>query len=134
MSVKLSDEIKAMIQKNGKFSFATASKKGVPNVVPVGMLFLRDEQIWVVDNYMDKTLANLKENPIASFFLWNPDDKESYQIKGKVTIENSGKDYEEAVMIAHQKRETFPAKNLLKMDICAVYYTTPGDKAGKKVE
>ena len=134
MSFILTDNIKELISKQGVFSFATSSKTGVPNVVPIGMLMLRDDgSIWVIDNFMNKTLANLKENPIASFFLWNPETKDSFQIKGKVEIICSGPEYEEAKIIAHKKKETLPAKNLLKFNVCDVYYTTPGPNAGKKI-
>jgi len=132
---KLTDEMKTILKKMRFVSLATASKDGTPNVVPIGMLILQpdDETIWVVDNYMNKTVSNLKSNPKASFFIWDPEFSNSYQIKGTVTIENSGSDYEKAVKYAHEKRETFPAKNLLKMKIADIYYVTPGPKAGQKL-
>jgi predicted pyridoxine 5'-phosphate oxidase superfamily flavin-nucleotide-binding protein len=133
--VKLNDDIKKVLATVKIHSFATASKAGVPNVVPIGMLFLQpdDETVWIVDNFFDKTLANLKENPKASFYVWSPDGADGYQIKGSVTIENSGADYEKAVDIAHKKRETLPAKNLIKLKITDLFYVTSGPKAGKRV-
>lgn len=132
---KLNSEMVSELKKMKIFSLATASKAGVPNVVPIGMLVLQDdnETVWIVDNFMQKTLANVKENPIASFFVWNPESKESYQIKGKITIESSGKDYEAAKEFAHQKKKELPAKNLLKMKITEVYSVQPGPTAGKKL-
>jgi Predicted flavin-nucleotide-binding protein structurally related to pyridoxine 5''-phosphate oxidase len=114
---------------------ATSSKDGIPNVVPLGMVILQadGETIWAVDNFMNKTLANVKENPKAAIVVFNPDGKESYQIKGSVTVENSGKDYEAAVKFAHEKRETLPAKNLLKIKITDIFYVSPGPNAGKRV-
>lgn len=123
------------MKKQGVFALATASKDGVPNVVPVGMLFMgEDGNIWVVDNFLKKTLRNLKENPVAAFYIWNPESKESYQVKGTITIENSGADYEKAVAFAHSKKETLPAKSLVKMKVSEVYYVTPGPHAGDMVE
>lgn len=131
----LTDEMIEVMKTMKPISFATASKDGVPNVVPVGMMFVADDGcIWLVDNYLCKTLANLRENPRAAFYIWNPDSKESWQVKGSVSIENSGADYEKAVAFAHSKKETFPAKNLVKMAVTDVYYVTPGDHAGKKIE
>jgi len=130
MTPEMLEELKA----TGTISFATASKDGIPNVVPVRMLFMgEDGNIWLVDNYLGKTLANLKENPKAAFFITAKDFPESYQIKGTVTIENSGADYEKAVAFAHSKKETFPAKNLIKMKVEDIFYVTPGDHAGKKL-
>ncbi len=127
--------IPGMIQEEMKkqrvFALATASKDGVPNVVPVGMLFIgEDGKVWLVDNYLKKTLGNIRENPAVSFYVWNPEAKESYQIKGKASVVSSGPDYEKAVAFAHSKRESFPAKNLIKIEPEEIYYVTPGDHAG----
>ena len=133
--VKLSPEIEAEMKKQGVFALATASKEGIPNVVPVGMLFVgEDGMVWLVDNFLKKTLKNLQENPVVSFYVWNPEAKESYQVKGKATVVSSGPDYEKAVAIAHAKKETLPAKNLVKIEPAEVYYTTPGPHAGNIVE
>ncbi len=116
------------------FSLATSSADGIPNVVPVGFLFEgRDGSIWVIDNYMKKTLANVRENPKASFYIWQEGAKESYQVKCSVTVETSGEDYELAKEIAHKKREEFPAKTLLKLKPEEVYSVTPGPGAGRKL-
>ncbi|MFA5453541.1 MAG: pyridoxamine 5'-phosphate oxidase family protein [Candidatus Methanomethylophilaceae archaeon] len=133
--VKLNDEMIKEIGKMKLFMFATASKSGIPNVIPVGMLFLQpdNETVWIVDNFMKKTLANIKENPKASFVIWNPDGTSSYQVKGSLKIENTGTDYEKAVDIAHNKRKELPAKNLIKMRITEVYSVTPGPNAGSKL-
>lgn len=133
--VKLSDDMVNEMGKMKKFMLATASKSGVPNVVPIGMLFLQSdkETVWIIDNYMKKTLANMKENPMASFVIWNPDGTGSYQVKGSLKIENTGADYEKAVDIAHNKRKELPAKNLVKMKITEVYSVAPGPDAGSKL-
>ncbi|MDR1404256.1 MAG: pyridoxamine 5'-phosphate oxidase family protein [Candidatus Methanoplasma sp.] len=132
---KITDDMKAIFGNAGIYSFATASKDGIPNVVPIGMLIPQPdgETVWVVDNFMDKTISNVKENPNAAFYIWDPKSADSYQIKGTVTVENSGDDYEKTVKYAHERKETLPAKNLLKMKITDIYYVTPGPKAGKKV-
>lgn len=130
LTAEMLEEMKA----TGIISFATASKDGTPNVVPVGFLFQgEDGNIWVIDNYFNKTLSNLRENPKAAFYIWSRDFKESYQIKGTVTIENSGADYEKAVALAHSKNEIYPAKNLIKMKVEEIFYVTPGDHAGNKL-
>lgn len=117
------------------FSVATASKDGVPNVVPVGMLFPgEDGKIWIIDNFFGKTLANMQENPRASFYLWSPEYKEGcWQVKGCLEVLDSGEDYEKAVTIAHSRMETAPAKHLIKMSVDEVFSVAPGPDAGKKV-
>ncbi len=131
---KLSSEIIENIEKQGIFALATASKNGIPNVVPVGMLKVHDENtIWVVDNFFGKTLANIQENPIVSFYVWNPECKAPVQVKGNAEVVNSGADYEEAYAFAKAKKETLPAKNLIRITVSEVYSVAPGPDAGKKL-
>lgn len=132
---ELTPEMKECMKAMRIFSLATASKDGVPNVIPVGMLFPgEDGKIWIIDNFFDKTIANMKENPKASFFLWSPEYKGGcWQVKGSLEILDSGSDYEKAVTIAHSRMETAPAKHLVKMCIEDVYNVAPGPDAGKKV-
>ena len=132
---KLTPEILEQMKKQKVYSVATASKDGVPNVVPVGMLIPQEDgSVWIIDNYFDKTLANMQENPKAAFYVWNPECTESWQIKGSLSIENSGPDYEAGAVYAKLINEKLPAKNLVKMTVDEVYYVTPGDHAGQKVE
>lgn len=135
MAIKgMSKEVQEAMEKQKIFPLATASKDGVPNVVPIGLIFEgKDGNIWVVDNYMDKTLSNVRENPKASFYIWEQGFKQSYQVKCSVIVEDTGDDYRSAVDFAHKKKETFPAKTLLKLVVEDVYYVTPGENAGKKL-
>lgn len=132
---KLTQDILDQMKNQKVYALATASKDGVPNVVPVGMLIPKEDGIiWIIDNYFGKTIANMEENPKAAFYVWNPECKESWQVKGTLSIEDSGADYEAAVAFAHSIKEIFPAKHLVKMTVDEVYYVTPGDHAGKKIE
>lgn len=132
---KLTQDILDQMKNQKVYALATASKDGVPNVVPVGMLIPKENgTIWIIDNYFGKTIANMEENPKAAFYVWNPECKESWQVKGTLSIEDSGADYEAAVAFAHSIKEIFPAKHLVKMTVDEIYYVTPGDHAGKKIE
>ena len=132
---KLTQDILDQMKNQKVYALATASKDGVPNVVPVGMLIPKEDgTIWIIDNYFGKTIANMEENPKAAFYVWNPECKESWQVKGTLSIEDSGADYEAAVAFAHSIKEIFPAKHLVKMTVDEVYYVTPGDHVGKKIE
>ena len=132
--VKFDEKIKSEFLKLKTIYLATASKAGVPNVVPLGALFLiDDETLWIVDNFLKKTLANIKENPVASFDIWNPDGDMSYQVKCDAVYENSGADYEKARNMMHQKRADLPAKGLVKLKFKEVYQVKPGPGAGDKL-
>ena len=132
---KLTPEILEQMKKQKVYSVATASKDGVPNVVPVGMLIPKEDgTVWIIDNYFGKTIANMKENPRAAFYVWNPECKESWQIKGSLKVEDSGADYEAAVAFAHSTTDISPAKHRVKMTVDEFYDVTPGDPAAKPVE
>ena len=129
--VKFDADMKSEFQKLKTIYLATASKKGVPNVVPIGAMFLiDDETLWVIDNFMKKTMENVKENPVASFDIWNPDGTMSWQVKCDVRYENSGAEYEKARDMMHQKRADLPAKGLLKLTFKEIYQVKPGPGAG----
>lgn len=114
--------------------FATASKDGVPNVVPVGMIWIEnDREIWIVDNFLNKTLANIRENPVGSVYLIGG-GKECLQVKGGIRYLTAGPDYDKARAFAKSKNEAFPAKGLVKLAVTDVYDTTSGPGAGRRYE
>lgn len=131
---KLTPEMAEIFRSNKTLMFATASKSGVPNVAPMGMVILQEdlETIWIVDNYMNKTLANLQENPVAAISVVKPESADSFEIKGDVIIENGTPDHQKAIEFAHSISDRFPAKNLIKIMIKEVYNETPGPGAGAK--
>jgi hypothetical protein len=132
--VKLDEKMKEDFSKIKIFPFATASKDGVPNVVPIGFCKLMDDEtIWVADNYFDKTLSNLQENPKASIFVWNTETNGCYQIKGDVEIKSSGEDYNRMYKMVKEMGDKYPAKHLVEMKITNVYECKSGPDAGKKL-
>ena len=77
---KLTTEMKEAFSKMKIFPVATASKNGTPNVIPIGIVELvDDETIWITDNFMNKTLDNLKANPKIAFYVWGPEIKGCFQ-------------------------------------------------------
>lgn len=132
--VALNDEIKAAMTTIKAFPVATSSKDGVPNVVPIGFVELvDDETIWIADNFMNKTLANVRENPKVSLFVYGPETKGCYQIKGDVELKTSGPDFEKMQETVRSKMAKAPAKGLLVVTITDVYTCLPGPNAGEKI-
>ncbi|MCD4800946.1 MAG: pyridoxamine 5'-phosphate oxidase family protein [Methanococcoides sp.] len=125
--VTLTEEMKAAFNTIQIFPVATASKEGVPNVVPIGVISLVDDStIWIADNFMNKTLSNIIENPKVSIYVWGPETKGSFQIKGDVELKTSGPEFEKI-------KEKSPAKGLLVMKITDVYDCSPSPNAGGKL-
>jgi hypothetical protein len=132
--VKLTLEMKEVFAKQKIFAAATASKSGIPNVAPIGTVqLITDDTIWIGDNYMVKTLANVRENPHLALYIWDPEKRRCFQIKGTVTIKTSGPDYEKIKAQIKKKGSHYPAKGLLIVTITEVYECTPGSLAGEKI-
>jgi predicted pyridoxine 5'-phosphate oxidase superfamily flavin-nucleotide-binding protein len=133
--VTLTAEMIEVFAKNKPYAIATASKSGIPNVAPMSTVqIVADDTIWIGDNYMVKTLANVKENPHLALYIWDPEKKRCFQIKGTVTVKTSGPDYEKIKAQIKAKGPHYPAKGLLIVKVTEVFDCTPGPNAGKKVE
>lgn len=132
--VKLAEEMKIAFSKVKIYPVATASKDGIPNVVPMGFCRLMDDEtIWIADNFMLKTLANLKENPNVAIYVWGPDTGGCFQIKGKADLIDSGEKFEKMRSIVHESKPGLPAKTLIEIKITEVFQCSPGPGAGKKL-
>ncbi|MCL7476116.1 MAG: pyridoxamine 5'-phosphate oxidase family protein [Methanosarcinales archaeon] len=130
--VKLSTEVKEVIQKQKPLPIATADKTGKPNVIFVGMWkFIDDETIMIVDNFLKKTADNLKANPKLSLVAYDAESKKSYQVKGSVDYLEKGAMYDEAQAMALSKK--LPGKAVLIFHVEEVYDSVYGPNAGKKI-
>lgn len=132
--VKLSEEMKTAFLKVKIFPVATASKDGTPNVVPIGFCQLvDDETVWIVDNFMLKSLENLKENPNIAIYVWGPDTGGCFQIKGKANVIYSGEKFEKMRSTVSAANPSLPAKTLIEVKITEVFQCAPGPSAGQKL-
>jgi uncharacterized protein len=132
--VKLTAEMKETFGKMKVFPVATATKDGTPNVIPLGIAELvSDDTVWFVDNFMNKTLSNLRVNPKIAFYLWGPEIKGCYQIKGVAAIKTSGKEYDEMKAKINLKNPALPARSLVIVKITEIFECKPGPTAGVKI-
>ena len=130
--VKLTQEIKDTIVLGTVYFFATSSKAGVPNVVPIKALkVLDDETILVSDQFFGKTLKNLEENPQVAISYWT--DKGGYQIKGKTAVHKGDKVFEDDVAWVHSFAPNAKPKSAVVVKITDVYQVKSGPDAGKKL-
>jgi hypothetical protein len=126
--------MKELFAKIKLFPVATASKKGLPNVTPIAFVqLIRDDTIWIADNFMQKTLANVRENPHIAVYLYDAESKKCLQVKGTVDVRVSGEDYEKMKKMVQEKKPGLPAKSLLIVKITEVWECMPGPSAGKKI-
>jgi hypothetical protein len=130
--VRLTAEIKEALAATKTAYFATAAKDGTPNAVPIGAYKLLDDETMLISNqYFNKTLANMKENPKVALTFWG--EKGGFQIKGTVTIHTSGKIFTEDVAWVKSLKPTLEPKAAVIMKITGVYIIKPGPDAGTKI-
>jgi predicted pyridoxine 5'-phosphate oxidase superfamily flavin-nucleotide-binding protein len=133
---KLNQRMKEIFEKQKPIVLATATKDGIPNVVPVGMKkIIDDETILISDQYLNKTLKNIQANPRVAITVW--DEIEGYQIKGTVTVETSGPLFEETVRWAEERGKSISTplkpKGALILKIMEIYSVSPGPNAGIRI-
>jgi predicted pyridoxine 5'-phosphate oxidase superfamily flavin-nucleotide-binding protein len=112
---------------------ATVSDAGVPNVVPVGALMVKDpETILIGDNFFKKTAENVRR-PNCHVAVTSWIDREGYQVKGTGNYVTDGPDYEMMKQYIKAINEILPAKGCLVMKVTEVFDVAPGPSAGEKI-
>ena len=133
---KLNQRMKEILEKQKPIVLATATEDGIPNVVPVGMKkIIDDETILISDQYLNKTRKNIEANPRVAITVW--DEIEGYQIKGTVTIETSGPLFEETARWVEERGKSLnqhlKSKGALILKITEIYSVSPGADAGMRI-
>jgi uncharacterized protein len=133
---KMTERMKELFNKVRPVVLSTASIDGIPNAVPVGAKkIIDDETILISDQFLNKTLANMKANPHVAVTYW--EGREGYQLKGTVTIETKGKRFEETAQWIEEmsNKAGFPlkSKGVIILKIEEIFGIAPGPGAGKKL-
>lgn len=129
---KVTDEIKESLKTTKIAYLATATKDGVPNVVPIAAVkFLDDETLLISDQYFGKTLNNLKENPKIALTWWG--NKDGFQIKADIAIHTDDDMFREDVQWVKSIKDTLNPKSAIVAKITAVYAVKSGANAGKQI-
>ena len=128
------DELKQQIAKVGVCHLITASKTGVPNAAPMGGLWIMDnDTIWIANNFMNKTAANVRENPQAALLVWSREIGNCIQLKGTATLESGTPEHAKMMEMMDAKKPGLPKKELLKLTVKEMYTCMPGPNAGAKI-
>lgn len=104
-------------------ALATYGPLGI-NVVPVSMIKVNDDSIWLFDFFMNKTIANIKSSPEVSLTAWS--DMIGVQIKATTLYVTSGDDFDTAVTWVKTQNPNRVVKGLLILQPTAVFDISPG--------
>ncbi len=133
---EVTQEMKDVIEKTRGWAFATSTKDGMPNVVPIHFVrLISDDEVMFVDVFMKKTAENIKQNPNVALSVWDWDatPRKGYQFKGEARIETSGKLFEEGVSLVKAEKPELEVKGVVIVKVKSIYITSPGPDAGKEV-
>jgi predicted pyridoxine 5'-phosphate oxidase superfamily flavin-nucleotide-binding protein len=133
---KMTKPMQELLNKVPIAILATATPDGIPNAVPIGAKKIIDNQtVLISDQLFNKTLANMKANPRVSLMYW--EGNEGYQIKGPVTIETTGRRFEETARWIKEMGEKmglpFRSKGAVILQVEEIYAIGPGPIAGKRL-
>src|SRR4030043_2229100 len=88
MTKNISKQLRRMIEQN-PLALATVDKKGKPYVIAVAFVKIKDNKIIITNNYMEKTINNLKNCFNVSLVGWDKSWK-GYNIQGKAKYFDKG--------------------------------------------
>jgi hypothetical protein len=94
------EELKPGLQGVFPSTIATCSPDGIPNVSYVSQVYDYDENhVALSDQFFNKTIKNVRANPLASVLLTHPETMESYVLEVEYKhSENEGPFFEEMEM------------------------------------
>ena len=96
----------------------TVSPDGLPNAIYVGVAGLYDRStFFVANNYFQKTLTNILAGSPASL-LFITKEKKAFQIKGSITLQDSGPIFDEMKRINPEK---YPGHSAAVLRVEAVF-------------
>jgi predicted pyridoxine 5'-phosphate oxidase superfamily flavin-nucleotide-binding protein len=129
----ITDEMKDVAAKTRMFAIATSSPDGVPNVVPITFARIISDDEWLLmDNFMEKTEANLKANPRVAISCWDVNwqtmEARGYQFKGEARFETSGKLFEEGCEWVKKLLPNVQSKAAVIVKVTEIYDLEPHAK------
>ena len=101
-NVKLSQKEIDFLRSNELCRFATASRKGMPHVVPVSYIWDQD-YAYIVTDYGTRKLKNLRENPHAAILVDSAGTQKLLMISGPVEIIEKGEEYRRLYKLFYSK-------------------------------
>jgi uncharacterized pyridoxamine 5'-phosphate oxidase family protein len=84
--VKIPNEIKEFIEKQGIFAVGTMGVNNLPNVSPRIFFRVDEDVIYWLDFFKHKSYKNIQANPWVTISVFNKDDLKGFQFRGIVSF------------------------------------------------
>ena len=129
----ITEEIKNLFKAQDIAALGTCGE-GKPNVIAVYWKHIPDDQtIWLLDNYMNKTLENLRGNPNVCVSIWDAQNDEGYELKGTATYHSEGETFEKAKAWIQSINPEKNPKGVVEVKVEEVFTLKPGPEAGTPI-
>lgn len=104
-------------------AFATTGPAGL-NVVPVSLIKVNTDTVWLFDFFMDKTKQNLQAEPTVSLVAWR--EMTGIQLKANASYHTTGPDFEAAVAWVKTQNPDRVVQGLIVLTPTALFDISPG--------
>lgn len=94
------------------------------NVIPVSMIKVNDDTIWLFDFFMDKTAQNLRTNTQVALTAWT--DMKGVQVKADAQYITDGDEFTEAVAWVKEQNPARTVKGLIILTPTKIHDISPG--------
>lgn len=126
----LTEHICATVRSADAKALATAGTHGV-NVVPVSVIDVVEDSIYLYDFFMHKTIENVSSNASVSLAAWS--GLQGVQIKADATYVQSGEVFTAAVSVMQERFPERTLRGVLVLKPTAVYDCSAQANAGQKL-
>jgi predicted pyridoxine 5'-phosphate oxidase superfamily flavin-nucleotide-binding protein len=104
-------------------ALATNGDMGI-NVIPVSMIKVNNDTIWLFDFFMDKTAQNLHTDSRVALTAWT--DMKGVQIKANANYNTEGAEFAEAVSWVREQNPARVVKGLIILTPTKIHDISPG--------
>jgi predicted pyridoxine 5'-phosphate oxidase superfamily flavin-nucleotide-binding protein len=104
-------------------ALATCGPDGI-NVVPVSMVKVNNDSIWLFDFFMNKTAKNIKDNTSVALSAWT--GMTGVQIKGDITYITDGDEFDKSVAWCGEQNPDRVVKALIILKPTKIFDISPG--------
>ena len=119
--VKISQEIKDLVEHQRLGFVATVSPDNTPNLSPKGTVTVwEDEYIVFGDIRSPNTIANIKQNPAIEINVIDHFKRRGYRFKGTASIINSGQEYDKIQSIYKERGIQSIINDIVKVKVDSV--------------
>lgn len=115
-------EIQSIIENSDSYALATVGEGGV-NVVPISVVTIEGDEIFLYDFFMKRTADNILLEPRVAFIGWK--EFVGVQVKATAVYENTGDIFETAVTQMKQRFPDRTLKALIRLTPTAIYDVAP---------